>query len=1259
MTPRKPTGKPARATRKPTPGRRAVENAALRAELAEAREQQVATAQILSVISASPADVRPVFEVIARNAARLCDEAFGAVVVLDGDRITIGAAHGLEGSELDMFREAYPMRLSPDTVNGHAILERRVVQVDDLAAEPGYRLATGRRIGIRTVLAVPMLRDGAPLGTVTVWRREVRRFSEAQIALLQTFADQAVIALENVRLFHELGARNTDLTEALTQQTATGEILKVISSSPTDIGPVLEAIAITAVRVCDGYDAMVFLREGDVVRRVAHHGPVRMASPDVIPLARTRHVCAVILDRRVIHVDDAQVDAEFAETQELARAVGMRTQLAVPLLRGGEAIGALVMRRHEVRPFTEKQISLLQTFADQAVIAIENVRLFKELEARNRDLTEALDRQTATASILRAISQAQTDVQPVFEAIADSAMHLFGAWAVAVARYDGELVSMAAARGGLPGSAEVVRERLQLPHRPASLPEQTVLTKRVHHVADVETDPACDDDFRRHAAERGFRSFVAVPMLHGADPLGLIVVSRPQPGEFSPAEIALLQTFADQAVIAVENARLLTELQARTTELTRSVGQLTALGEVGQAVSSSLDLETVLTTIVSRAVQLSGLDGGVIFEYDERAEEFVHRAATEQGGALAQARRETRIRKGEGMLGRTAVSLEPAQVADITVAGAYESRLRENLIESGIRAVLAVPMLREGRLLGSLVVSRNEPGHFPPAIIELLRTFATQSALAIQNARLFRQLEVANRHKSEFMAGMSHELRTPLNAIIGYSEMLQEEAEDLGQPAFVPDLRKINTAGKHLLELINAVLDLSKIEAGKMELYLERFDVTALVQEIAAVVQPLADRKRNTLVTRCAPDVGEMHADQTKVRQALFNLLSNACKFTEGGTVSLTVQRAQGAATPCVTFAVTDTGIGMTEDQMGRLFQDFAQADAATARRFGGTGLGLALSRRLGRLMGGDITVTSEAGRGSTFTLTLPVDVAAVVPAAAETTVVSGTPLEPQGGASAAAPRGTAHAPLGTVLVIDDEPAVLEIVTRFLGREGFRVVTAAGGDEGLRLARQVGPDVITLDVLMPGMDGWAVLAGLKADPLLADIPVVMLTIVEEKNLGYALGAADYLVKPLNRDRLVQVVRRHRPERPVLVVDDDAELRAMLRRVLEREGHVVAEAENGRVGLRRAGERVPGLVLLDLIMPEMDGFEFLEEFRRHEAWRSVPVVVVTGRDLTAEDRARLSGSVERVLHKGGRSGDALLREIRDLVAASVRRSGGAH
>jgi len=381
-----------------------------------------------------------------------------------------------------------------------------------------------------------------------------------------------------------------------------------------------------------------------------------------------------------------------------------------------------------------------------------------------------------------------------------------------------------------------------------------------------------------------------------------------------------------------------------------------------------------------------------------------------------------------------------------------------------------------------------------------------------------------------------------------------------------------------------------------------------------------------------------MRADLTKVRQALFNLLSNACKFTDRGTIGLTVAPEALDGRDFMVFKVSDTGIGMAPEQITRLFEAFSQADAATTRRYGGTGLGLALSRRLCRMMGGDVTVESVAGRGSTFTIRLPVLVAEA----------AGAP------AAAAEPAAADSSGIGTVLVIDDEAAVRDLMQRFLTREGFRVVTAPGGEEGLRRARELRPDAITLDVMMPGMDGWAVLSALKADAAVADIPVIMLTIVDDKNLGYALGASDYLTKPIDRERLVKVLTQHRRDLPVLVVDDDAGLRQLLRRMLEPEGFTVVEAENGRVALERLADVQPSVILLDLMMPEMDGFEFVAEFRRHEAWRAIPIVVVTAKDLSQDDRERLNGHVQKILQKGTHDRDQLLAEVRELVSASVAR-----
>jgi signal transduction histidine kinase/CheY-like chemotaxis protein len=566
----------------------------------------------------------------------------------------------------------------------------------------------------------------------------------------------------------------------------------------------------------------------------------------------------------------------------------------------------------------------------------------------------------------------------------------------------------------------------------------------------------------------------------------------------------------------------------------------------------------------------------------------------------------------------------------------------------GYRSVLAIPLLREDRVIGGLSVYRRKAGSFSTEVVNLFQTFATQSILAIQNARLFReiedkgkQLEAASRYKSEFLANMSHELRTPLNAVIGYSEMLQEEAEDLGQKTFIPDLQKIHGAGKHLMSLINNVLDLSKIEAGKMDLYLENFEVVPMVQEVVATVKPLIEKNANAIQVNCADGLGVMRADLTKVRQMLFNLLSNACKFTERGTIAVLVDRARVDSGDWINFRVSDTGIGMSPEQTSKLFQAFTQADTSTTRKYGGTGLGLAISRQFCQMMGGDVTVESSPGQGSTFTIRLPAEVV-------ESKVSQMSPLKEL---APIAPEASQGAP--TVLVIDDDPTVHDLMHRFLSKEGLQMIAATSGEEGLRLARELHPGVITLDVLMPGMDGWAVLTALKADPVLSEIPVIMLSIMDEKNLGYALSAADYLTKPIDWERLAVVLERYhcaRPPCPVLIIEDDANMRDMLRRRLEKEGWKVIEAENGREALERMAESRPELILLDLMMPEMDGFQFLDEVRKHESLRSIPVIVVTAKELTPEDRQRLNGSVEKILQKGAYGREELLREVRALVAA---------
>jgi signal transduction histidine kinase/DNA-binding response OmpR family regulator len=505
------------------------------------------------------------------------------------------------------------------------------------------------------------------------------------------------------------------------------------------------------------------------------------------------------------------------------------------------------------------------------------------------------------------------------------------------------------------------------------------------------------------------------------------------------------------------------------------------------------------------------------------------------------------------------------------------------------------------------------------------------------------EAENANKAKSHFLANMSHELRTPLNAIIGYSEMLQEDAEDVGQEEFIPDLRKIHAAGKHLLALINDVLDLSKVEAGKLELVIENVDIVELVNDVSTTVVPLVERNANAFEVKCPAAVGNMLGDVTRLRQILFNLLSNACKFTENGTITLEVDRKQVEGRDWIQFRVRDTGIGMTPEQTGKLFQAFQQADTTTSRKYGGTGLGLVISRKICQLAGGDVDVKSEYGKGTIFTVRLPADAGRKQEEAPKS-----------GKARESRPLAASANGKGTILVIDDETNARDLLSRMLSKEGFSVVSASGGEEGLRLARELRPRAITLDALMPGMDGWTVLAKLKADRELQEIPVIMISIEDRREMGFALGASEYLTKPIDAERLVSVLEKHRDGQstgPVLVIEDDAATRELIRRTLEKAGYKVFEAENGRVGLQRMAQVKPKIIVLDLMMPEKDGFEFIEDLRKNESFRGITTIVVTAKDLTEEDRLRLNGYVQKVLQKGAFSLDRLAQEIGAVVRAS--------
>jgi signal transduction histidine kinase len=724
--------------------------------------------------------------------------------------------------------------------------------------------------------------------------------------------------------------------------------------------------------------------EGNVLRVVSAAGPSFAKLREVVPDAPleppTEPGVRCVLENRQIAVQDrlATPPNEHGEIDralhDLARrGLPIRSQAFTPLLREGKAIGVMIVSRGEVRSFQEHELELMRGFTDQAVIAIENARLLNELRQRTSDLTESLEQQTATSKVLEVISRSAFDLQAVFETVAESSVRLCGADRAFIYRFDGELLRMAVAFNAPQGLKEFIAQNpIRLGRNSAS--GRAALERQTVHIPDISADP--EYTYVSKDVEK-LRTVVAVPILKGDDLLGVMNIYRlEEVRPFTDKQIALVETFADQAAIAIDNVRLLDALRHRTDELGRSVSELQALGEVSQAVNSTLDLETVLSTIVAKAVQLSGTEAGAIYGYDEQSHEFRLRATCGMDKGLIDALSQRHIGLDDPNIAEVFVQREPLQVADLKEETASE--LNKIALRAGYRARMVAPLLRGEDIVGMLVVRRRTPGEFAKNTVDIIKTFAAQSALAIQNARLFheiedksRQLEEASQHKSQFLANMSHELRTPLNAILGYTELMADGA--YGEPSEKMNavLKRLESNGRHLLGLINDVLDLSKIEAGQLALDLADYTVEDIAHTVRSTLEPLATDKKLAFKVEVAPGLPAGCGDGRRLTQVLINLVGNAIKFTDAGEVAIKAEANNGS----FHVSVRDTGPGISAADQSKLFQEFQQADNSITRKKGGTGLGLAISKRIIEMHGGRIWIDSTIGQGSTFSFTVPVRV--------------------------------------------------------------------------------------------------------------------------------------------------------------------------------------------------------------------------------------------------------------------------------------------